>query len=315
MKLTGLRRAAIVLAVLASGAVLFSCGGKGKKQDRKEAKAAAESAEGEEAEEVVEVNIVDTKDPNAATDFIYETTVDGTGVVIQRYIGSRGNVVIPEEIEGLKVKTIGKDAFNDIKNIASVVLPSSVTSIEASAFYGCYASEISLSSSLKTIAGRAFQNSKVKEITIPSGFEKFVGTHQFAGSALSKVTLPNGITSIPEGCFYNTRLSTVEIPEGVTSIGAEAFSSCNISSFNIPSSLKSTGNKAFAYNPLKDVSIASRDAAVAYGWNSFADCNSSGTMSIALRKKINASGYKNVYYTGGMNYQGDISCCKEAAAR
>ncbi len=314
MKLTGLRRAAIVLAVLASGVVLFSCGGKGKKQDKKEAKAAAESAGGEEAEEVVEVNIVDTKDPNAATDFIYETTVDGTGVVIQRYIGSRGNVVIPEEIEGLKVKTIGKDAFNGIKNIASVVLPSSVTSIEASAFEECYASEISLSSSLKTIAGRAFQKSKVKEITIPSGFEKFVGAHQFAGSALSKVTLPNGITSIPEGCFYNTRLSTVEIPEGVTSIGAEAFSTCNISSFNIPSTLKSTGNKAFAYNPLKDVSIASRDGAVAYGWNSFAGCNNWGTMTIALRKKINASGYKNVYYASS-KYQDDISCCKEPAAR
>ena len=280
MKIAGFGKVAAVLAVVLVSVALLSCG-KGKKADK--TKVSAQDTKDGEKEEVVEIQIVDTKDANAASDFIYETTVDGSAVVIQKYIGSRGNVIVPEEIEGYKVTTIGESSFSGVKNIASVVLPSSVTTIRASAFNGSSLKEVTLPSSVTTIEASAFKD-----------------------TYLTSVKLPQGLTSVSKSCFSGTRLTSVELHEGITSVGDYAFSSCNITNFNIPASLKNVGYHAFAGNPLKDVEIASRDTAVVYGNGAFASCNSWGNMTVALRKKLNESGYKGNYY------EKDISCCKNA---
>ncbi|MBO7612736.1 MAG: leucine-rich repeat domain-containing protein [Treponema sp.] len=280
MKITGFGKVAAALAVVLVSVTLLSCG-KGKKADK--TKVSAQETKDGEKEEVVEIQIVDTKDANAASDFIYETTVDGSAVVIQKYIGSRGNVIVPEEIEGYKVTTIGESSFSGVKNIASVVLPSSVTTIRASAFNGSSLKEVTLPSSVTTIEASAFKD-----------------------TYLTSVKLPQGLTSVSKSCFSGTRLTSVELHEGITSVGDYAFSSCNITNFNIPASLKNAGYHAFASNPLKDVEIAGRDTPVVYGNGAFASCNSWGTMTVALRKKLNESGYKGNYY------EKDISCCKNA---
>lgn len=280
MKIAGFGKVAAVLAVVLVSVALLSCG-KGKKADK--TKVSVQETKDGEKEEVVEIQIVDTKDANAASDFIYETTVDGSAVVIQKYIGSRGNVIVPEEIEGYKVTTIGESSFSGVKNIASVVLPSSVTTIRASAFNGSSLKEVTLPSSVTTIEASAFKD-----------------------TYLTSVKLPQGLTSVSKSCFSGTRLTSVELHEGITSVGDYAFSSCNITNFNIPASLKNAGYHAFAGNPLKDVEIAGRDTPVVYGNGAFSSCNSWGTMTVALRKKLNESGYKGNYY------EKDISCCKNA---
>lgn len=280
MKITGFGKVAAALAVVLVSVALLSCG-KGKKADK--TKVSAQETKDGEKEEVVEIQIVDTKDANAASDFIYETTVDGSAVVIQKYIGSRGNVIVPEEIEGYKVTTIGESSFAKSKKIASVVLPSSVTTIRA----------------------YAFSDSSLKEITLPPSVTT-IEASAFKDSSLAKLNLPQGITSISKSCFSGTKLTSVELHEGIVSVGDYAFSSCDITNFNIPASLKNVGYHAFAGNPLKDVEIASRDTAVVYGNGAFASCNSWGNMTVALRKKLNESGYKGNYY------EKDISCCKNA---
>ncbi|MBR4386934.1 MAG: leucine-rich repeat domain-containing protein [Treponema sp.] len=302
MKIAGFGKVAAVLAVVLVSVALLSCG-KGKKADK--TKVSAQDTKDGEKEEVVEIQIVDTKDANAASDFIYETTVDGSAVVIQKYIGSRGNVIVPEEIEGYKVTTIGESSFSGVKNIASVVLPSSVTTIRASAFNGSSLKEVTLPSSVTTIRASAFNGSSLKEVTLPSSVTT-IEASAFKDTYLTSVKLPQGLTSVSKSCFSGTRLTSVELHEGITSVGDYAFSSCNITNFNIPASLKNVGYHAFAGNPLKDVEIASRDTAVVYGNGAFASCNSWGNMTVALRKKLNESGYKGNYY------EKDISCCKNA---
>jgi len=73
-----------------------------------------------------------------ATDFNYRLNEDGDGVIITRYTGSNGNVVIPGEIDGYPVVELGRRAFyGELSDgtvgpgifINSVVIPASVKKI------------------------------------------------------------------------------------------------------------------------------------------------------------------------------------------
>lgn len=66
---------------------------------------------------------------------------NGCVIGIENFSG--GQIIIPEEYNNEKITSIGKDAFKDMTEITSVVLPSTVKSIGDKAFYGC--------SSLKSI--------------------------------------------------------------------------------------------------------------------------------------------------------------------
>lgn len=58
--------------------------------------------------------------------------VDGS--VITGYVGDGGDIVIPSEIDGVTIDTIGDSAFNSISEITSVVIPENITEIEDFAF-------------------------------------------------------------------------------------------------------------------------------------------------------------------------------------
>jgi hypothetical protein len=77
-----------------------------------------------------------------ASDFTYDLSEDGKGVVIKKYTGNGGKLVIPAEIEGLPVVALGEKAFygedntsyGPGQNITSVVIPASVKLIDLSCF-------------------------------------------------------------------------------------------------------------------------------------------------------------------------------------
>ena len=71
----------------------------------------------------------------SAADF--DTKAAGNGVVIAKYKGAGGAVVIPATIGGKTVVGIGEMAFSSNKSLASVTIPAGVTSISEGAFYGC----------------------------------------------------------------------------------------------------------------------------------------------------------------------------------
>lgn len=73
----------------------------------------------------------------------------------------------------------------------------------------------------------------------------------YKGTA-SEVTIPNGVTSIGDGAFYDTsmagdnNLTSVIIPDGVTSIGSSSFAYCaKLKSITIPASVTSISVEAF----------------------------------------------------------------------
>jgi len=149
-----------------------------------------------------------------AGDFGYIINSDNT-ITITLYTGSGGAVVIPSIIDGKTVTSIGENAFHYC---------SSLTAISVDAGNSVYSS----------VDGVLFNKSKTTLIQCPGGK---------AGS----YAIPNSVTSIGDGAFYNcTSLTSVAIPNSVTSIGNGVFYNCtSLTSVTIPNNITNIGNRAF----------------------------------------------------------------------
>ncbi len=128
------------------------------------------------------------------------------------------------------VTTIGEYAFNCSSNLKSLVIPSSVTSIEVGGIFNCYSLEsISMpNSNLKTIGDFVFCNCrKLLSLTIPASVDK-ISRHVFDGLDLLTITFEDTtdwyITSneedwnnkengewLPDYWFYNNEIEISEI--------------------------------------------------------------------------------------------------------
>ena len=141
-----------------------------------------------------------------ADDFIhsYEISDDGESVIIDRVSWRTvGEVVIPDEIEGKKVRTIGYQCFMDCSKVTKIVLPDTITSIETNAFRRCLRiTEITLPKSLKSIGTGAFtQCSGLTELVIPDGVSS-IGEQAFNGcTTLKTITFSPNITILPYDVF------------------------------------------------------------------------------------------------------------------
>ena len=167
---------------------------------------------------------------------------DGT-VLIQ---GVNGDVVIPNT-----VTSIVASAFYDYSALTSVSIPDSVISVESSAFSGCSGlrnicvPQAACSSGLYSIFPAAYQS--ITNVTI-SGDVTIIGYSVFSGcSRLRSVAIPDGVTSIGNRAFYRcSGLESIAIPDSVTQIGDEAFSNCtNMRSVTIGNGVLSIGERAF----------------------------------------------------------------------
>ena len=181
-------------------------------------------------------------------DFFYTDNGDGTAM-ITGYTGGGGDVVIPSEVNGLAVTSIGDYAFYNCTSFTSIEIPSSVTSIGGSAFYGCIGlTSIEIPSSVTSIGQQVFYGcTGLTSIEIPSSVTS-IGSSAFSGcTSLTSIEIPSSVTNIGNYAFYQcTSLESIEIPSGVTSIGGDAFYGCtSLTSIEIPSSVTSIGSRAF----------------------------------------------------------------------
>lgn len=207
-------------------------------------------------------------------------------VTITKYTGKESTVILPSTINSWPVTKIGEDAFQDNTTITSVTIPASVTEIGSNAFAGCtnltsvnYAgdwSKLTIQSGNPAVEDAAnaqlfefeftpdntaviVTNYKCKgtaaDVTIPSRYQgkpvTAINNAAFPNSAVTSVTIPDSITSIPDAAFVNcSQLTNISIPNSVTYIGYSAFNSCtSLKSITLPSSLSTIGNSAFAGCP------------------------------------------------------------------
>ncbi len=181
----------------------------------------------------------------------------------------RYRVIIPEEIEGIPVKSIADHAFENHTGLQEVILPERLNEIGSYAFACPNLETINLPESLVAIGKAAFKNAKLKEIVIPSnvlhipeemcssnaylkqvtfnGNVLTIGDYAFRNcSALQKITLPDSLLTLGSGAFYGSGLIKIIIPVSLETISWEAFSGCeDLNVVELSKNTKTIQDKAF----------------------------------------------------------------------
>ena len=137
------------------------------------------------------------------------------------------DVVIPSQIDGKTVVAIADYAFTK-----SGVIPS------LTAYNNDY--KVSL------LSYNSNKKYEIKPLAIGGG------THTAAGLGITSVVIPNTVTSISEGAFYDNKLTNVEIPSSITGIGDYAFANNKITSITFPDTPISIGCRVFYGNPIME---------------------------------------------------------------
>ena len=137
------------------------------------------------------------------------------------------------------IKRLGDYCFKDCYRLVdTVVLPDSLERIDTGLFQGCGARAIMYC--IKTDCG-------IKSMIIPKSV-KSIGSHAFDGCIyLSSLNdIPDGVTSIGDYAFCNTRFTSVNLPNSVREIGDYAFKGCTyLVSASLPSSVTNVGENIF----------------------------------------------------------------------
>ena len=146
------------------------------------------------------------------SDFLYELTEDGKGIVLTKYVGD-ARVVKPERVyHGFRVRGLAEGTFARCDHVTEVVLPPRITKLSNSLFSCC---------------------SSLKGVEIPEGVNEIGSRAFFQCMELEKIRIPDSVTKIGGGAFFNCFcLKTLKIPNSVQEIGpnlVKKFSGCTVS--------------------------------------------------------------------------------------
>lgn len=150
----------------------------------------------------------------------------GKGLRITAFNGfDTDRVIIPSEIDGQPVISIGEKAFKNA-TISEVILPKSIIAILRESFSGC---------------------KNLKHIDLPDTLE-YLGDCCFSHSGLTDLAFPNALKVVPSFCCAEcSELETISFGGQIKKIEYSAFGGCKkVCSVSLPESLSEIGTKAFA---------------------------------------------------------------------
>lgn len=144
------------------------------------------------------------------SDFKYNTSTDGNGIVITKYTGSMTKFIIPNELDGKPVVEIGEGAFEN-SDVADIVISENIKIIGNNAFNEC---------------------SDLTKVYFKEGLEE-IGEYAFGSTGLTEVEFPESLTSIEHGSFYDTDITEVFIPKNVVHILNTSFAMSPVKNINV----------------------------------------------------------------------------------
>lgn len=142
---------------------------------------------------------------------------------IKAYLGNDTNITIPDKINGIEVASINERCFEN-SNIESVTLPSSVTSIEQQAFYGCDNLKSINLSNVKFIGTEAFTNCPSLTDNIDLSSVEMISERGLAGTYFKTMNLPK-CTDIRDSAFEDCTMQKIVL-NSAKNLGSNAFKNC-----------------------------------------------------------------------------------------
>lgn len=162
----------------------------------------------------------------------------GKGIRITSYNGFESDrVIVPKEINGLPVISIGESAFKNA-SFSELILPSSLKVILKNAFEGCI---------------------NLKHIDLPEGLE-YLGRYCFSRTGLEKLHIPNYVKVIPISCFWNSKsLDTIILGSKTRELELSAFSGCTgLTQISLPETVEIISKGCFEDTAIKTLIVPNR---------------------------------------------------------
>ncbi len=188
---------------------------------------------------------IETSDANALRWRLKEFRQNsGSGIRITGYNGfDSERLILPPEIDGLPVVSIGEKAFMNA-SFSEIVLPNSIKAIMRYAFYGC---------------------ANLHHIILPEEVI-FLGESCFGSSGIQSFSCPDSITVIPNGCFSSClQLENVHFGNSIKKLGAGAFNNCNkLLQISIPESVREIERNCFLNTGIKYIIIPAKTERVSF---------------------------------------------------
>lgn len=207
---------------------------------------------------------------------------------ILKYKGEEKHVIIPNEIDGVKVTSIGDRAFYSIE-LESVKLPDGLISIGEYAFCWNKLTSITIPENVEIIGEEAFHYNKISDLKIVNGVAKKIEKNAFSYNKLKDLVIPGSVTEIGEEAFIDNKLKSVTLFEGVKKIKKSAFEKTGLTTLTIPSSITDIGNKAFQSNQLCELIIS--EGVKNIGSYAFCDNKLTNVIIPSTVKKIGSSAF------------------------
>ena len=208
--------------------------------------------------------------------------------------------------------------FHGCENLASIIIPTSVTSIGYNAFAYCYnLTTVTIPEFVTYIDYNVFYNSglttlnynatncsvygwlnycSLTNLTIGDNVQVIPDSFVSEQSNLvGELVIPESVTYIGSNAFYDcSSLTSITIPEGITSIEEGTFYWCSsLESINLPNTVETIGNWAFTgCSSLTDLVLPSSLTYI--GYEAFGNC-SSLTGTLELPASLETIGYEAFY--------------------
>ncbi len=171
--------------------------------------------------------------------YINPNTFDGFPIVDFNCTSSAGdNVLI----------TFKKEAYEALGKPAELVMENFYTSIASSALQkNENLKKITISSNITEIPWYAFDwCTNLSSVTMDGAKITKIGQYAFRNTKISKIEIPETVTTIENNAFTGTQISILDIPDSVTTLGVYAFSHCpNLTTVTIGSGIESLENNPF----------------------------------------------------------------------
>ncbi len=227
---------------------------------------------------------------NDATELVIFSTYNGLPVTSVKKIDYRDANNVTSIIIYDNVKELNGYAFSHLTKLTNVLLPSTLTNMDPSAFSFCTGlKEIDIDSAnpvYHSVDGKFVIDSSTKTLflsvtnEIPAdGSVTSIGNYAFSGRFSHKgiiipdtiifigdyafeycryfdfIEIPSSVKSIGDGAFLCTDIKSVILNDGLMSIGDDAFRAAKLNEIFIPKSVKQIGKDVFGECRLNSIAV------------------------------------------------------------